>query len=238
MSCFNRVVRFYENCGYRVEPAGLQKGLYKYKCSPAGIQLNFSFFKLTFTEGLDAYVFEIQHNLAVQSAHHPAIYTTPDITIIRENAVQYTKDHYENKNTFSYVSQLDMVSFCEAKQFITFPELLFNFMGIINELSPTVLSDSTPNVTPTQLAPTLTVSGKGGRHALAIKRSLESRYCVNILFDLFYYGSVVFSKKYLDQLRRVGPLADFKPKSELPEKRTKSKTDAFFEWALEEFMDP
>lgn len=238
MSCFNRVVRFYERCGYQVTPVNLQKGLYKYKCSPAGIQSNFSFFKITFKDGDETHVFEVQHNLAVQSAHDPGIYTTPDITIIREDSVRYTKEHYENKNTFSYVSQTDLVSFCEAKQFTPFPELLFNFMGIVNELSPSVLMDGTESMTPTQLAPTLMVSGKGGRHALAIKQSLEFRYCINILFDLFYYGGMVFSKKYLDQLRRVGPLAAFKPKSSLPEKRTKDEAEAFFDWVLEEFVDP
>lgn len=48
---------------------------------------------------------------------------------------------------------------------------------------------------------------------------------------------MVFSKKYLDQLRRTGPLSDFTPKSELPEKRIKSEADAFFGWAMEQFVD-
>src|SRR5690606_15560043 len=47
MTCFNYIVRFYELNGYSLEVKNLQSDKYRYKCSPAGIQSNFSHFEAT-----------------------------------------------------------------------------------------------------------------------------------------------------------------------------------------------
>jgi len=46
MSCFNYIVKYYQNCGYTASIQNLQaKKRYRYKCSPSGIQSNYSFLK-------------------------------------------------------------------------------------------------------------------------------------------------------------------------------------------------
>lgn len=121
MSCFNYIVRYYELNDYTVSVDGLQKGQYRYKCSTMGIQSNFSFFKVTKQLDNSSYEFEIHHNLAVQSGHHEKIFTTPDITIIKAGCIEFSKDHYETKMTFSYAGQSNLISFCEVKQFNPYP---------------------------------------------------------------------------------------------------------------------
>jgi len=228
MSCFNYIVDYYTKCGFDVKPAGLQGGFYKYKCSTMGVQSNFSHFEARFTSDEEIFEFEIHHNLAVQSAHLDKIYTTPDISIIRAASVCYTTEHYERKVRFSFVKQADIISFCEVKNFNPFPELLFNFIGIVNELNPAILTDSALVRLPGHIAPCLMISGHPNRHLKDIKESLESRYCINILFSLFYTASRTFSKTYLDQLRQTGPLTNHNPKSSLPSGK-KDFFEDFFE---------
>lgn len=204
MSCFNYIVRYYELQKYEVQADGLQQGLYRYKCSTMGIQTNFSYFSLQKTFQGVLYEFEIHHNLAVQSGHHNKIFTTPDISIIKALGVQFTKDHYETKMTFSYVGQADLISFCEVKQFNPYPELLFNFIGTVNELCPKILSNTAVEHLPVHLAPSLMVSGLPNRHTKAIKESLESRYSINIIFNLFHGATKTFSKALFQELRTTG----------------------------------
>ncbi len=85
MSCFNYVVRFYELKGYSVDIRNLQSGKYKYKCSTAGIQSNFSHFEISIKNKENRIKkFEIHHNLAAQSSQESSIFTSPDISIIKK----------------------------------------------------------------------------------------------------------------------------------------------------------
>lgn len=205
MSCFNYIVKFYELNGYTLEPANLQTGKrYKYKCSPSGIQSNFSYFEASFDTGTEKIIFEIQHNLAVQSSHDKNIFTSPDIAIIKKDKIQYTKDYYDTKTTFSFVNNEDLMSFCEVKQFNPFPELLFNFIGVLNELKKEYMIDNGFDHTPTHIAPSLMISGKSNKQTDNIKSSLQNRYCVNILFDLFYSSIYTFSKNNINNIRKTG----------------------------------
>ncbi len=204
MTCFNYIVKFYELNGYELEATNLQARRYKYKCSPAGIQSNFSHFEATFDSGKNIFLFEIQHNLAVQSSHDGNIFTTPDISIIKKDGVQYTKSYYDTKTIFSFVNNKDLMTFCEVKQFNPFPELLFNFLGVLNELKKEYMVDNGIEHNPIHIAPSLMISGKPNKQTKNIKISLEKRYCVNILFDLFYSATYTFSKGNVSNLRKTG----------------------------------
>lgn len=148
MTCFNYVVRFYELNGYKLEVKNLQSGKYRYKCSPSGIQSNFSHFEASTEINKRKVKFEIQHNLPVQSSQDLKLFTTPDISIIKKGKVKYTKDYYDTKTTFSYVENKYLMSFCEVKQFNPFPELLFNFIGVLNELKKEYMTDDGQNLVP------------------------------------------------------------------------------------------
>ena len=204
MSCFNSVVKFYELSGYTLQVMNLIDGKYRYKCSPAGIQSNFSFFQAAIDLKGGTHEVDIQHNLPVQSSQDKDIYTTPDVAVIRAGQVKYTKEYYDTKTTFSFVENHDLFTFCEVKQFTPFPELLFNFIGVLNELRNEYMTDNGVDTASPHIAPSLMISGKPNKQTTAIKKSLEGRYCINILFDLFYSESRVFSKTSVSQLRKAG----------------------------------
>lgn len=204
MSCFNYIVRFYELNGYELNVGNLIGGKYRYKCSPAGIQSNFSHFEATIDSGDNKLKYEIQHNLAVQSSQDKGIYTTPDISVINHGSVKYTKDYYDTKTTFSFVENEDLMTFCEVKQFNPFPELLFNFIGVLNELKKEYMMDEGTSLNPCHIAPSLMISGKPNKQTNSIKKSLESRYCINLIYDLFYSATFTFSKGKIEELRKTG----------------------------------
>lgn len=204
MSCFNYIVRFYELNGYDLEVKNLQSGKYRYKCSPAGIQSNFSHFEASIQIGKKKVDFEIQHNLAVQSSQDDKIFTTPDISVIKKGKVKYTKEYYSTSTTFSYVENKDLMTFCEVKQFNPFPELLFNFIGVLNELKVEYMTNNGINHSTDHISPSLMISGKPNKQTTTIKNSLESRYNINILYDLFFNATFTFSKGNIDDLRKAG----------------------------------
>lgn len=206
MSCFNYIVRFYENNNYSLKADSLQNGKYRYKCSTSGIHTNFSHFKATIDFNGKQYEFEIHHNLAVQSSQDDELFTTPDISIIKSGTVLTTKEYYNTRTIFSYVNNINLKSFCEVKQFNPFPELLFNFMGIINELRKEIMTNTAKEDKPIHIAPSLLISGKSNKQTERIKVSLECRYCINIIYDLFYSGTTTFSKGNMKSFRKTGKL--------------------------------
>lgn len=212
MSCFNYIVHFYELNAFELEVKNLQSGKYRYKCTTSGIQSNFSHFEASIEIGLIKRQFEIQHNLAVQSSQDRSIFTSPDISVINVGKVKNTKEYYDTKTTFSYVENNDLMTFCEVKQFNPFPELLFNFIGVLNELKKDYMTNEGENLIPIHIAPSLMISGKPNKQTRRIKESLEGRYCINIIYDLFYTGNFTFSRGYINQLRKAGkiPLANNK----------------------------
>ena len=207
MSCYNLIVRFYENNGYSVTIQNLKKGEYVYKCSPAGIQSNYSFFLITTNYGKKTLVFEVQHNLATQSSFNKEVFTNPDISVIKKGTSKTTTNYYAINRRFSYVKNSDLITFFEVKNFNPFPELIFNFIGIVNELRKEILTNSATAKRPIHLAPSLMVSGKPNRQTIRIKKSLEERYCINIMYDLFDSGVSTFSKKKQADLRITGKLS-------------------------------
>lgn len=207
MSCYNLIVRFYENNDYKVSIQNLQEGKYRYKCSPSGIQSNYSSFLVSKQVGKKELEFEIQHNLATQSSFSKEIFTNPDIAVIKKGTFKTTTKYYTTKRRFSYVKNTDLITFFEVKNFNPFPELIFNFIGVVNELRKDILTNSAVSKRPIHLAPSLMVSGKPNKQTERIKKSLEERYCINILYDLFDSGISTFSKTKQSELRTTGKLS-------------------------------
>ena len=213
MSCYNYIVRFYENQGFTLEVKNLIAKKFKYKLSPSGYPENFSFFEIRlenkFEEEIKEICFEIHHNLTVQSGHQEDIYLTPDISVINKDSIVSDKDHYLVENStkkFCYVENKNLQTFCEVKNFNPFPELLFNFIGLYNELKKEVLDNESQREFPRHLAPSLMISGKGNVHSERIKKSLEARYKINLLYDLFEHGLRSFSIHNSKHLKQIGSL--------------------------------
>ncbi|MBK9504392.1 MAG: hypothetical protein IPO03_03315 [Bacteroidetes bacterium] len=96
------------------------------------------------------------------------------------------------------------MTFCEVKQFNPFPELLFNFIGVLNELKMEYMTNHSVKLPTDHIAPSLMISGKPNRQTIRIKESLEGRYCINIIYDLFYSATFTFSKGKINDLRKAG----------------------------------
>jgi hypothetical protein len=203
MCCFNYIVGFYKKKGYTVTVENLQHGKYRYKCSTQGNHVNFSYFKISKNLSANTYEFEIHHNLAVESFHAKHVYTTPDITIIKAKSIKEDLNHYGGNKKLSFVANKNLMSFCEAKQFTPFPELMFNFIGTVNELLHYIMYDIQFTEGSVQIAPSLMISGKPNAHAQRIKESLESRYRVNILYDVFSTINNPFKKYNIGNIKTI-----------------------------------
>ena len=79
-------------------------------------------------------------------------------------------------------------------------------MGVVNELRKEIMNNTAIDYSPKHLAPSLMVSGKPNKQTLKIKNSLENRYCINIIYDMFYSGASTFSRSNMNALRKAGRL--------------------------------
>ena len=182
MSCYSMIVKYYELNGYTVYADNLFSGQFKFKCSPKGLLKKFSYFKAK----KDDQTFRIYHNASVQSKYEKRLFTTPDIVIATDEEPEIITDYYLTKMRFSYIPNKQMISFCEAKHYIPFPELIINFIGTVHELFPSCLKNhkTKEESLKQHIAPSLMMSGYFSKQAKAIKESFEKRYTINVIGDL------------------------------------------------------
>ncbi len=203
ISCYNNIVKFYKNSGFTIQVENLDKKTqsFRYKLGPSGYPQNFSFFVISKTyhyrKNPTTFRYEIRQNVPVQSKHDSKIFITPDFVICK-NSINYQKDsqYYQGRREFWFVSNESLVSFAEAKHYNPFPELIINFIGIVNELMPSLLNEKNGSNRPAHIAPSLIVSGKGNYQTIRIKKSLESRYKVNIFLGVFSFPTQIYSKHF------------------------------------------
>lgn len=182
MSCYSMIVRFYEHKGYHATVENEKTGRFRFKCSPSGLLENFSYMKVTKND----LSFNIYHNASVQSAHDVMVFTTPDIVVANAKEPSTTTDYYKTKRKFSYLPNNEMITFCEAKHHTPFAELMVNFIGVVNELKPWCLQQHPDEETDSEhLAPSLMMSGCLNKPTIRIANSLQNRYYINMLSDLF-----------------------------------------------------
>ncbi len=185
MAAYNSIVLYYSQKGYNVVPTNLRKGVFRYKLSPSGVFEKFSYFVAQIEGKRDI---EIHHNIKVASAHEDHIYYTPDISICREQSVKTQKQN--NSKRHSYIPRDKLISFFETKNHTPFPELLFNFSGLVLELMPSlingnenkscIIKETNYRCKKGHLAPGIIVSGILTEYTTRIKKSLMKRYNYNI----------------------------------------------------------
>ena len=186
MTCYNLIICYYEKKGYTLEVKNLQKGCFRFKCSPKGYLDRFSYFKATKTDGKRkediVYIF---HNATTQSAFDDQVFTTPDIVVSKTDIPDVTTDYYKTKYKLTYINNENLVTFCEAKNLKPFPELMINFFGTVHELKPECTNDETKKKKSDHLAPSLLISGTFGKPTSRIQKSFEKRYYINFFDNLF-----------------------------------------------------
>ncbi len=201
ISCYNYIIKYYENSGFTVQVKNLDEKTrsFKYKLGPLGHPHNFSYFIVSRTyryrKNPKTFQYEIRHNIPVQSKHDSNIFITPDI-VICENNIASKKDwrYYRGMRKLYFIPNESLISFAEAKHYNPSPEMIINFIGIVNELMPSLLKKKNKSNRPAHIAPSLIVSGKGGYHTNLIKRSLQNRYSVNIFLGVFSSSAQIYSK--------------------------------------------
>lgn len=219
MTCYNLIIRCYEKLGYKLSVQNLKGGKFKYKCSPKGLLENFSYFKANKTDESGQLVeFFIFHNATVQSAFDDLVFTTPDIVVSKSKDPSISTDYYATKLKLSYISKNNLITFCEVKHYTPFPELMLNFMGTVHELMPACTDDNAVHPESNHIAPSLMMSGTFGKSTNRIKESLEGRYYVNFIDNLFEDASI---RDFLTNYQ-LSKLASLGKKRETPSAKSKS----------------
>jgi hypothetical protein len=182
ISCYNMIIRYYELNGYTPVVENMIGGKFRFKCSPTGLLGNFSYMSLKKGET----TYRLYHNASVQSAHDKDIFTTPDIVVAKDFTPSETMNYYRGKKRFTYIPNVEMITFCEAKHLMPFPELMIGFIGTVNELKPTCMNKVIKRRKKSDhIAPSLMMSGCLSKATSMISESLRRRYYVNIFSDLF-----------------------------------------------------
>lgn len=130
--------------------------------------------------------------------------------MINYGTIQEDEEHYESKRKLSFVANNNLVTFCEAKQYTPFPELIFSFIGVLNELMPAIMNRAQQNTPVRHLAPSLMISGKSNDHVEKIKRSLEDRHCINVIFGLYSPVGHPFSTSRIGFLKSIRVAGHFR----------------------------
>ncbi len=199
ITCYNDVVKFYENNGFVASPKNLNKDVFLYKISAAGNTDNFSYFIVSKKIKGTLYEFEVHHNLSIECAHERDIFYTADISVIKKDSVErIDPPTYSQKRSCCRAKNLE--TFFEVKHLSPFPELLFSFTGFPDNF---FIKEGRKRII-THLAPSLLISGRTNYHAKKIKEYIENRFGVNIIANLFGTPSAVYSKKY--PKKKIGTL--------------------------------
>lgn len=212
MSAYNSIVKFYENNGFDINIKNLIDGYFKYKLSPTGYPHNFSYFEIAKiynyrNKKIKRYIFEIHHNVAIESGIENGLFVTPDICVINKDSISELKNSkyfFSGSRSYYYVKNKELQTFCEVKNLNPFPELLFNFIGLLNELKLDVFQNSISSKRPKHIAPSLMLSGGGNFHTRKIKDSLMNRYYINVFFGLFFKKSQPYSISNMGNVNKIG----------------------------------
>lgn len=214
MSVLNYMVKYYEKCERHVEvrPQNLKEGVFRYKIKPQGYPENFSFFTVCiqrYNRKEKKYIpvesFEIRSNLPIESRHEKKIFITPDISVVDSSSITEMQEKaygYGGTSKFFYVPAPSVKTFVEVKHYTPFPELVFSFIGLVNEILPSSLTPEKNSGDGVHLCPSLVISGKANRHLENIKESLTKRYGINIFFEMFHRVTQLYSKESYHKEKR------------------------------------
>lgn len=208
IAVYNDLVKFYQNNGYKVQPENLTPAnSFTYALSTNAKPEKCSYFTATrhYRNG-DKWAFEIRHNLRVQSAHDGDVFLTPDYAVIDAGSIEAKKlpYYYNGKADYFFVPSHALRTFAETKHYNPSPELVLNFVGLVNEVMPMCLSSTVEKKKPKHCAPSLFVSGVGSTHVQKIKFSLNDRYNMNVFLGLFAYPSQLYSKSNQVNVNKIG----------------------------------
>ena len=144
--------------------------------------------------------------MRIQSAHSRDIFISPDYTIVNPDKIKKTrlKRYYNGKADYAYIEADNVQTFAEAKHYLPSPELILNFVGLVNEVLPELMKGSVPQQAPKHLGPSLFISGINNPHSKLIAQSLLKRYSINTFQGMFAYPTQAYSVSNQKNLRKIG----------------------------------
>ena len=212
LSVYNNLVEYYENHGWDVVPRnfGDDGKQFVYAVNPAASPIKCSYFSLrktyTYPKTTIHHDFELRHNLRIQSKHNDRIFITPDFAVIRPDSIEncFLKYYFNGKVAYHFCKSDNVITFAEAKNYMPSPELIINYVGILNEINPGFIFGEFPSNKPFHFSPSLVISGASNPHTTRISHSLSERYKINVFMSMFYFPQQIYSKKYSNAIRRIG----------------------------------
>jgi len=195
MSAYNEIVRYYKKKRYVLSPMNLKKGEFKYRLSPTALKGTCSYFSAIrgFGRGTGAIrvALEIHHGLRIQSACDNYLFYNADIAVCQSGAVC---SRWVNNRQTDFIHNAGLISFFEIKNYVPFPEILYNFSGLLLEFMPkfvngTVLVNQfNPNAVNNtrHLCPGMFFSGSTNDNTRRIVYALQNRYNHNFIMGLAY----------------------------------------------------
>lgn len=142
----------------------------------------------------------------MQLSFDDKVFTTPDIVVSKTDTPSESTDYYLTKMKLSYISTENLITFCEAKHLMPFPELMVGFIGTVMELKPSCINGTVEDPNTEHIAPSLMMSGTFSKPTKRIRESLEQRYYVNLFDNLFDSAgeSCVVSKTRIGENATLG----------------------------------
>lgn len=209
IACYNDLVRYYEAMHFEVTPQNTtpRSKEFVYALSTNAKPENCSYFLAERTySSIGDMAFEIRHNLRIQSAHDDGVFVCPDYVVINPGTLTSRRDpnHYNGKVDYDYVPAAEVQTFAETKHYAPSPELILNFVGLVNELLPDLMVGNVPSSAPKHLGPSLFISGAGNSHHERIRTSLAKRYSINIFLGLFARRTQAYAANNQRNLIKIG----------------------------------
>lgn len=171
---------------YKIEAKGVNRGVFRFKCSTSGDPENFSWFCLS-KNGAE---YELHHNLALAGCNDSKTIYFADIAVIKKGSIR--NDAERTGRALSYCSNDNLVTFAECKNLVAYSTLIASFLGMVFELKSEHLDgslhDELISVFSEHLLPSLLISREAHIGAQTVIASLKERnYAIAVIVDLFRF---------------------------------------------------
>jgi len=189
VASYNATIDYYSSMKYKCTAVNLFSNGFHYKLMPTGDPDKFSYFVIE--KGKER--FFVFSNTSIESAHVSGLYFTADIVVAKDKAGRTLPESIAEtgkKRTVYVVPNDKLCTFLEVKNLQAFPELLYNFSGLLYEMMPDIFMSKVSRLKRTHLAPSLICSFAGSSYASFVRGKLMSRWHINIFLDFLKGGKL------------------------------------------------
>ena len=175
LACYSRFVEYYRSQNFKLKcHLKNNENVFRFKATTQGKPNKYSYFRISqnasVTEG-ESRKYDVRANMPVKSFFDNCKYT-PDIVV----------SLFSDDEDIKVIENQNLVTFCEVKYLKPHPEMLANFIGLLHEITPNLLSG--PEICPgLHPAPSLIASGRSSENVNDIVTGMLNRYTVNFALN-------------------------------------------------------